>query len=488
MPVWSRRLLEHLQTRFRRLFLPREILIRADGRVAYFTLSSRLQKATATVLVLFAVWFAYSSVGVMISGRQIAEKDDEVARARAAYRDLMGDISNAYDQFATVAGSLEQNEAYLLGLVQNDHDQRPDLATITGHLALTAGARETLSESSELVRQKLAIFETDLKNIALEHQRLNDTIAALEHEIAVGEAQRRLLEQEKSQVVRALDEADARTAAISVERTERDKRIAFLQSVVSGLTQDRNSIEAARADLAGKVVDLQNRFVALQSSQQSVAEDLAQRTKNGVDQVEKTVAMTGLDVDELIERAGNVMPGQGGPFVDLAAVPDLGAAETALLAVSTLDGEVERWERLQFVMQLLPLSSPMDHFLLSSGFGKRRDPINGRLALHEGLDFLSETGADVMATAPGKVVFAGWDGEYGRMVEIDHGLGIHTRYAHLKEIDVKKGDLVDYRALIGKLGSSGRSTGPHVHYEVRVDGKAVDPMKFLEAGRYVFKG
>lgn len=488
MPVWSHRLLDRFKVQFQRLFLPREILIRADGRVAYFVLSSRLQKATATVLVLFAVWFAYSSVGVMISGRQIAEKNDEVARARAAYRDLMTDISNAYDQFATVAGSLEQNEAYLLGLVQKTHDQRPDLATITGHLAATAGARETLSERSEIVRQKLAIFETDLKNIALEHQRLNDTIAALEHEISVGEQQRLLLDQQKAELAHALEEADAQTAAIAAERTERDKRIAFLQSIVSNLTQDRNSIEAARADLADKVADLQNRFLALQSSQQSVAEDLAQRTKSGVDQVEKTVAMTGLDVDAVIQRAGDEMPGQGGPFVDLKAVPDLGAAETALLAVSTLDSEVERWERLQFVMQVLPLSAPMDHFLLSSGFGKRRDPFNGKLALHEGLDFLSESGADVMATAPGRVISAGWDGDYGRMVEIDHGLGIHTRYAHLKAIEVKEGDLVDYRAVIGKLGSSGRSTGPHVHYEVRVDGKAVDPMKFLEAGRYVFKG
>jgi len=488
MPVWSRRVLDYLYARSERLFLPREILIRADGRVRYFTLSSRLQKSAATVLVLLAAWFTYSSVGVMISGHQIAEKDDEVARARDAYSELMGDISDAYDQFATVAGSLEQNEAYLLGLVQKGTDQRPDLATITGHLAPTANARETLNESSDLVRQKLAIFETDLKNIALEHQRLNDTIAALEHEIAAGEEQRRLLDQQKAQLVRALDEADARTVAIATERSERDKRIAFLQTMVSGLTQDRNSIEAARADLADKVIDLQTRFRALQSSQRSVAEDLAQRTKNGVDQVEKTVAMTGLDVDDLIERAGNAMPGQGGPFVDLANVADLGAAETALLAVSSLDSEVERWERLQFVMQALPLSAPMDHFLLSSGFGKRRDPFNGRLAMHEGLDFLSETGADVMATAPGKVVFAGFDGDYGRMVEIDHGLGIHTRYAHLKEIAVKKGDLVDYRAVIGKLGNSGRSTGPHVHYEVRVDGKAVDPMKFLEAGRYVFKG
>jgi murein DD-endopeptidase MepM/ murein hydrolase activator NlpD len=488
MPVWSRRAFDYLQLRFQRLFLPREILIRADGRVAYFTLSTRLQKSAASVLVVFGAWFAYSSIGVMISERQIAEKNDEVARARTAYSELMADISSAYDQFATVAGSLEQNEAYLLGLVQKDHGERPDLATITDRLARTAGARESLTMNSQLVRERLAIFETDLKNIALEHQRLNDIIAALEHEIAVGEEQRRVLEQQKTDLARSLDAADARTAAIAAERAERDSRIAFLQSMVASLTQDRNRVEAARVNLATKVVELQNRFAALQTSQQTVAKDLAQRTKTGVDQVEKTVAMTGLDVDKLIARAGEAMPGQGGPFVDLAAIRNLTAAETALLAVSTLDSEVERWERLQYVMQILPLSAPMDHFLLSSGFGKRRDPFNGRLALHEGLDFLSETGADVMATAPGTVVFAGFDGDYGRMVEIDHGLGIHTRYAHLKAIAVKKGDLVDYRAVIGKLGSSGRSTGPHVHYEVRVDGKAVDPMKFLEAGRYVFKG
>ncbi|MGH6879330.1 MAG: M23 family metallopeptidase, partial [Hypericibacter sp.] len=103
-------------------------------------------------------------------------------------------------------------------------------------------------------------------------------------------------------------------------------------------------------------------------------------------------------------------------------------------------------------------------------------------------DFLSELGAPVMATAPGKVVFAGWKGDYGKMVEIDHGLGIHTRYGHLKSITVKVGDEVTYRQQIGALGNTGRSTGPHVHYEVRVDDKAYDPMNFLEAGRYVFKG
>lgn len=485
MPDGFRRLRFRINILSQRVFLAREILVRADGKVTYFTLTSRLQKIAVGTLFLLTGWIAYSSIGVMVSERQIAEKNDEVAAARGAYADLMGEISRAYGQFTAVASSLEENEAYLLGLFQDNPVRQSEL---TDHLRPTAAARETLTETSELVRQKLAIFEADLKNIALEHQRLNDVIASLNEEIATGEELRRRLAEEKAELALALQESDARTAVIVADQTERDERIAILQGVVSKLTQERNEIEGARVDLAGKVVDLQNRFMALQNSQRSVAKDLAERTRTGVDQVEKTVAMTGLDVDSLLERASHVMQGQGGPFVDLSTVPDLVAAETALLGASSLDIEVERWERLQYVMQVLPLNAPMDHFLLSSGFGKRRDPINNRLALHEGLDFLSETGADVMATAPGKVVFAGWDGEYGRLVEIDHGLGIHTRYAHLKAIDVEVGDLVDYRQVIGKLGSSGRSTGPHVHYEVRVDGKAVDPMKFLEAGRYVFKG
>ena len=86
------------------------------------------------------------------------------------------------------------------------------------------------------------------------------------------------------------------------------------------------------------------------------------------------------------------------------------------------------------------------------------------------------------------MVTAGWKGSYGRMVEIDHGMGIKTVYAHLDSISVKVGDVVGYRQLVGKLGSTGRSSGPHVHYEVRYNDKPLDPMGFLKAGRYVFKG
>jgi len=118
----------------------------------------------------------------------------------------------------------------------------------------------------------------------------------------------------------------------------------------------------------------------------------------------------------------------------------------------------------------------------TSGFGVRSDPFLGRPAMHTGLDFRAAAGDPVRATANGKVVSSGWSGGYGRMVEVDHGNGLSTRYGHLSEINVRVGDSVRIGQVIGAVGSTGRSTGPHLHYETRIDGDAVDPQKFLRAG------
>jgi murein DD-endopeptidase MepM/ murein hydrolase activator NlpD len=118
----------------------------------------------------------------------------------------------------------------------------------------------------------------------------------------------------------------------------------------------------------------------------------------------------------------------------------------------------------------------------TSGFGIRSDPFLGRPAMHTGLDFRGSSGDPVRATAYGKVINAGWQGGYGKMVEIDHGNTLTTRYGHLSEINVKVGDIVRIGQVIGAVGSTGRSTGPHLHYETRIDGDAVDPQKFLRAG------
>lgn len=133
------------------------------------------------------------------------------------------------------------------------------------------------------------------------------------------------------------------------------------------------------------------------------------------------------------------------------------------------------------VMKSVPLGKPVWSYWLSSPFGHRSDPFNKKSAAHKGVDLASNKGNKVKSMAKGKVVRSGWNGGYGTMVEIDHGNGFKTKYAHLNKAYVKKGQYVDREEAIGEVGSSGRSTGPHLHYEVIYNGANVDPMTFIKA-------
>jgi murein DD-endopeptidase MepM/ murein hydrolase activator NlpD len=140
-------------------------------------------------------------------------------------------------------------------------------------------------------------------------------------------------------------------------------------------------------------------------------------------------------------------------------------------------------EAMQQEIVAVPLRRPTaGQSGITSPFGVRLDPFVRQLAMHTGVDFRSEPGDPVRATAGGKVIQAERNGGYGLMVEIDHGNGIRTRYAHMSSLSVSAGAVVPAGALLGRVGSTGRSTGPHLHYEVRVDGEPVDPQKYLRAG------
>ena len=134
-------------------------------------------------------------------------------------------------------------------------------------------------------------------------------------------------------------------------------------------------------------------------------------------------------------------------------------------------------------MAYVPLGQPLaGEAQVASPFGYRIDPFLGRPALHTGVDLLEPYGAEVLAAGSGRVVHAGTMGGYGLMVEVDHGDGLTTRYGHLSGTLVGEGDAVGKGAVVGRLGSTGRSTGPHLHYEVRIDGEPVDPERFFRAG------
>ncbi|MDE4620670.1 M23 family metallopeptidase [Sinorhizobium meliloti] len=202
----------------------------------------------------------------------------------------------------------------------------------------------------------------------------------------------------------------------------------------------------------------------------------ALRTSATIRAIVEDTGFTLPEAGEALDADTAAEAGIGGPFAE----PQDGDVFDRFLV--GLDSALLELEQTRDAAKRLPLASPAPAADVSSGFGNRLDPFLGRPALHAGTDFRAPTGTRVRATAGGTVTAAGPAGGYGNMIEIDHGNGVSTRYAHLSAILVNVGDAVKADAVIAKSGSTGRSTGPHLHYEVRLNGHAVDPARFLRAG------
>ncbi len=241
----------------------------------------------------------------------------------------------------------------------------------------------------------------------------------------------------------------------------------------------------APATKAAKIQGVDNVIVRLQNSLDQVERrqlasltSLEDSLESRARRVRGVFSDLGLDVGQL--EAATPRAAMGGPFVPVKISGNSGAFERQLYRINISRAQVDRLNR---TLALVPYRKPViGEVEFTSGFGVRSDPFLGRPAMHTGLDFRAASGDPVRATANGKVASSGWAGGYGRMVEIDHGNGLSTRYGHLSEINVKVGDVIKIGQVIGAVGSTGRSTGPHLHYETRIDGEAVDPQKFLRAG------
>lgn len=201
---------------------------------------------------------------------------------------------------------------------------------------------------------------------------------------------------------------------------------------------------------------------------------LADNASGTADAITSILRGTGVDVPEVKVASANTA--MGGPFIPV------GGKEAFEVSLHRLDKALDHLETVRETARKLPYGNPAPGRDITSTFGTRTDPFFGRPALHAGIDFRSEVGAPIRATGAGKVIAAGYSGGYGNMVEIDHGQGIITRFGHMSRILATVGQHVELGDVIGEAGSTGRSTGPHLHYEVRRDGQAIDPMRFLNAG------
>jgi hypothetical protein len=235
---------------------------------------------------------------------------------------------------------------------------------------------------------------------------------------------------------------------------------------------------APAAGVAGTLARLQSSLDRVEAAQTAALVSIEQGYNRRAQRIAGVLSELG--IDNRRTRMGS-QKGIGGPLVAARLRADADSFEHHVHRADVARAQLDRLTRMIATVPVrVPLIQPVE---LSSGFGVRFDPFIRAPAMHTGLDLRANTGDPIRATADGTVTTAGWNGGYGRMVEIDHGNGYVTRYAHMSAVNVSVGQSIRAGQFIGKVGSTGRSTGPHLHYETRVNGEAVDPHKFLRAGK-----
>lgn len=275
---------------------------------------------------------------------------------------------------------------------------------------------------------------------------------------------------------------------------------------IEGMAKDIEKRHAALAwllqDFHGKtpettlrpvdVATLQDRsptdqIAAVRDDQERLLSQAETIARTRAERLRLAIRMTGLDPAQLSRP--DTAAGVGGPMIDQkdprALAAELDVDEGYAIRVQHAANDLLSYRSLSAQAERLPLARPVSAAVGTSTYGVRRDPFTGHPAFHAGQDFAGGYGSPVVSTAPGVVSYTGVRTGYGNVVEIDHGLGFKTRYAHLASVSVRPGQRIGVGFRVGALGSTGRSTGPHLHYEVWENGRVRDPTRFLKAGDHV---
>ncbi len=456
-------------------FPERQIYIRSDGRVQFFTFGPSLQATLAGLTLIFLGWVAFATVNVIFKDRIIAAKDHRYQQMQQSYEGRVADLQMSYDalngalvtaedRFKATADQLQAKQNAIAGFLNRSTQARQMAGIVPG----AAGPREPdrFAADSPGIEAPSAYFDGNGDGGSSQLTMMPGP-AAPQARTAARPPRPGLLQRAWKAVTGFFHSAanDVRHAV----HPQRTYATAYIQ----------HPALRALAEQTARVAHIGRSETTLMARTGSVLD-------RSVSDLRAVMRRTGINPDQLARRLES--EGVGGPEIPLdqvriEGVSDADFTRAYLGAAATLS----QLNTLSAALSHVPLARPVPsaNFDRTSGFGVRMDPFTGHYAFHPGIDFAGPWGSAVHATAAGKVVFAGKRGGYGNMVEIDHGFGIHTRYGHLSKITVRAGMKIAKGAAIGRVGSTGRSTGPHVHYEVWYDNVVKNPNNFIEAGRHV---
>ncbi|MBP1805968.1 M23 family metallopeptidase [Rubellimicrobium aerolatum] len=419
-----------------RRFPERRLFLKSEDHTRFIRLKPETQLAAWMGGTAVVAWSIVATAIVLMDTIGSGNYRDQAQRDKFIYEDRLNALSAERDERAQEA--VAARERFSAALRQ--------ISEMQGQLLASEEARRELETGLDVV-------QATLRRAMTERQAAREQVAALRSEQDAPGA-------DPEDMARTLDFV---TRALAQAAAERDG----LRSEAEEATQ-----------LAGDL-DLELRLTREHSDE--IFRQLEDALQISVEPLDNLFRSAGLDPDHLIEQVRRGYSGQGGPLtpIQMSTMGQASADDGTLRANRLLD-ELDRINLYRVAVEKVPFVLPVnDSFRYTSGFAQRW----GRM--HEGVDMAGPIGTPISATADGVVVFAGWASGYGRLIKIQHEFGIETRYGHLNQIRVEVGQRVSRGDRIGDMGNSGRSTGPHLHYEIRVGGEPINPMIYIGAGNDV---
>ncbi len=440
-----------LNSALERWFPEQRLFLKSDSETRFI----RLRPATLAIAsfgsAALLAWTIIASAILMMDSIGAGSAREQSQRAGQVYEQRLNDLSatvtcapkrrvKAQERFNLALQQVSEMQSRLLA----SEDRRKELET--GIDVIQKTLRRTIAERddarAEVDRVTLAMAEQSGAEFT-EEGRAKDILATL----------------------------DVLTDALGDTAKERDTMY--------------SDASAARDETAELALDMR----LMEERNDAIFEQLEDAVTVSMEPLDKMFRSVGLSPETMLDQVRSGYSGQGGPLAPISLSTKGASADTSpeeTRANEILRG-LDTMNLYRIAASKAPFALPYNSSVrLTSGFGGRSDPFGRGHRMHEGQDFAGSYGSAILATADGVVTYAGWENGYGRLIKVQHAFGIETRYGHLSNIRVNVGERVSRGERIGDMGNTGRSTGTHLHYEIRIGGNAINPMKYIKAARDVF--
>nr|WP_217358583.1 M23 family metallopeptidase [Ruegeria arenilitoris] len=433
-----------LHSLLERHFPERRVFLKSDNDTRFIRLSSETQIVAALGVSIMVGWTAVATAILLMDSIGSGNFREQAKRDQATYQERLNILSQERDARAQEA--LAAHARFNSALQQ--------ISAMQSELLESENRRRELETGIEVI-------QTTLRSTMKQREEARAQLAEL---------------QEKSD-----------GASVSMFASAAPAQIEFMADALTRTAQQRDQIATDAQAALDQRDELELEILLMQERNDEIFRQLEEAMVISVEPLDKMFREAGMPTDRMLDEVRRGYSGMGGPLTPISFSTrgeELSADE---VRANQLLQQMDQLNLYRIAAEKAPFATPVKSaFRFTSGYGYRRDPKTGGRRMHKGTDFAAPTGTDIFATADGVVTHAGWQSGYGRLIKIKHAFGVETLYAHNSKIRVKVGQRVSRGDHIADMGNSGRSTGTHLHYEVRVNGKPVNPMDFIKAANNVF--